>query len=142
MPPAAESAPDASKYQSLKELTPQNTGIGTWLLQVAEAPRIWEYSYTYNGKQVKRQTVRGHACVAGRKRVLHRLRPPQARQPHRQREIHRSRADSSVQERVGGQQGHFGEREALLYQQPLEAPDQPERLKDDTGAPEHIQDAI
>ena len=61
MPPAAESAPkhsdqsapDASKFQSLKELTPQNAGIGTWLLQVAEAPREWEYSYTYNGKQVQ-----------------------------------------------------------------------------------------
>ena len=53
MPPAAESAPDTSKYQSLKELTPQSAGIGTWLLQVAEAPRIWEYSYTYNGKQVQ-----------------------------------------------------------------------------------------
>ena len=46
-----QSAPDPSKYQSLKELTPQNAGIGTWLLQVAEAPREWEYSYTYNGKQ-------------------------------------------------------------------------------------------
>ena len=59
MPPAAESAPkhpeqsapDPSKYQSLKELTPQNAGIGTWLLQVAEAPREWEYSYTYNAKK-------------------------------------------------------------------------------------------
>ena len=61
MPPAAESAPKhpeqsapgPSKYQSLKELTPQNAGIGTWLLQVAEAPREWEYAYTYNGKQAQ-----------------------------------------------------------------------------------------
>ena len=59
MPSAAESAPKhpeqsapyPSKYQSLTELTPQNAGIGTWLLQVAEAPREWEYSYAYNGKQ-------------------------------------------------------------------------------------------
>ena len=59
MPPAAESAPkhpeqsvpDPSKYQSLKELTPQSVGIGTWLLQVAEAPREWEYSYAYNGNK-------------------------------------------------------------------------------------------
>ena len=45
--------PDASKYQSLQEHTPRSVGIGTWLLQVAEAPREWEYSYTYNGKQVQ-----------------------------------------------------------------------------------------
>ena len=53
MPPAAESVPDTSKYQSLKELTPQSAGIGTWLQQVVEAPQIWEYSHTYNGKPVK-----------------------------------------------------------------------------------------
>ena len=68
MPPAAESAPkhpeqcvpDPSNYQSLNELTPHSDGIGTWLLQVAEAPRDWEYSYTYNG----------NACVGKRFEVM------------------------------------------------------------------------
>ena len=42
-----------NEYQSLKELTPQSAGIGTWLVTVAEAPRQWEYNYAYNGKQCK-----------------------------------------------------------------------------------------
>ena len=37
------------EYQSLKELTPQSAGIGMWLVLVAEAPREWEYTYTFNG---------------------------------------------------------------------------------------------
>ena len=47
----AQTAGGQSKkeYQSLKELTQQSAGIGMWLLQVAEAPRDWEYTYTFNG---------------------------------------------------------------------------------------------
>ena len=41
------------KYQSLKELSPQSAHIGTWLVTVAEVPRVWEYEYRFNGKQFK-----------------------------------------------------------------------------------------
>ena len=39
------------EFQSLKELTPQSAGIGTWLVTVGETPRQWEYTYHYTGKQ-------------------------------------------------------------------------------------------
>ena len=43
----------AAEHLPLRELTPQSGGIGTWLLQVAEAPRVCEYEYTWNGKSCK-----------------------------------------------------------------------------------------
>ena len=47
----AESAPARQQeYQPLHELTPQSGAIGSWLLQVGEAPLVREYTYTYNGK--------------------------------------------------------------------------------------------
>ena len=43
----------AAEYLPLRELTPQSGGIGSWLLQVAETPRVYEYEYTWNGKNHK-----------------------------------------------------------------------------------------
>ena len=55
-------APSASKsvaeHLPLRELTPQSGGIGTWLLQVAEKPRVREYEYTWNGKTGKGKKMR------------------------------------------------------------------------------------
>ena len=150
MPPAAESAPkhpkqsapDLPKYQSLKELTPQSVGIGTWLLQVAEAPREWEYSYTYNGnkcagKRFEVMLVSPDAsvyCIGFCRRKQDNLigngKVAAAMQAFRYKTVWEA---SNIS---------FGEREALLYPQPHEADDRPERLKDDTSAPDHIHDAI
>ena len=55
-------APSASKgvaeHLPLRELTPQSGGIGTWLLQVAEKPRVREYEYTWNGETGKGKHLR------------------------------------------------------------------------------------
>ena len=48
-----EANQSAAEHLPLRELTPQSGGIGTWLLQVAEAPRVCEYEYTWSGKSCK-----------------------------------------------------------------------------------------
>ena len=54
-------APSASKsaaeHLPLCELTPQSGGIGSWLFQVGEAPRVREYEYTWNGKVGKGKKI-------------------------------------------------------------------------------------
>ena len=47
----AGSATEQSKFQTLRELTLQSAGIGSWLLKVSDTPRVWEYEYTWNGKK-------------------------------------------------------------------------------------------
>ena len=42
----AGSATEQSNFQTLRELTLQSAGIGSWLLKVADTPRVWEYEYT------------------------------------------------------------------------------------------------
>ena len=42
-----------AEHLPLRELTPQSGAIGTWLLQVADVPRVHEYEYTWNGKTIK-----------------------------------------------------------------------------------------
>ena len=50
MAAASSEGQSAANHLPLRELTQQSGGIGTWLLQVAEAPRVCEYQYTWNGK--------------------------------------------------------------------------------------------
>ena len=47
---APSESKSAAEHLPLRELTPQSGGIGKWLLQVAEDPRVREYEYTWNGK--------------------------------------------------------------------------------------------
>ena len=53
MAAAPTESKSAAEHLPLRELTPQSGGIGTWLLQVADAPRVAEYEYTWNGKSCK-----------------------------------------------------------------------------------------
>jgi len=53
MTAGAAKSEHAVEYLPLHELTPQSGGIGSWLLQVAETPRVYEYEYTWNGKNLK-----------------------------------------------------------------------------------------
>ena len=53
MADAPSESKSAAEHLPLRELTPQSGGIGTWLLQVAEAPRVCEYEYTWSGKNCK-----------------------------------------------------------------------------------------
>ena len=50
---APSESTSAAEHLPLRELTPQSGGIGTWLLQVAEEPRVREYEYTWSGKSCK-----------------------------------------------------------------------------------------
>ena len=50
---APSESTSAAEHLPLRELTPQSGGIGTWLLQVAEEPRVREYEYTWSGKTCK-----------------------------------------------------------------------------------------
>ena len=56
MADAPSASKSAAEHLPLRELTPQSGGIGTWLLQVAEKPRVREYEYTWNGKTGKGNT--------------------------------------------------------------------------------------
>ena len=58
---APSESKSAAEHLPLRELTPQSGGIGTWLLQVAEAPRVRVYEYTWSGKSCKGKR---HARVA------------------------------------------------------------------------------
>ena len=56
MAAASTEGQGAANHLPLRELTQQSGGIGTWLLQVAEKPRVREYEYTWNGKTGKGKT--------------------------------------------------------------------------------------
>ena len=56
MADALSASESAAEHLPLRELTPQSGGIGTWLLQVAEKPRVREYDYTWSGKTGKGNT--------------------------------------------------------------------------------------
>ena len=43
----------AAEHLPLRELTSQSGGIGKWLFQVPEEPRVREYEYTWNGRPYK-----------------------------------------------------------------------------------------
>ena len=58
MADAPSASKSAAEHLPLRELTPQSGGIGTWLLQVAEKPRVREYEYTWNGTTGKGKTLR------------------------------------------------------------------------------------
>ena len=54
---APSESKSAAEHLPLRELTPQSGGIGTWLLQGAEVPRVREYEYTWNGKSNKSKQI-------------------------------------------------------------------------------------
>ena len=53
MAAASSEIKSAVEHQPLRELTQQSGGIGTWLLFVAETPRVREYEHTWNWKTCK-----------------------------------------------------------------------------------------
>ena len=54
---APSESESVAEHLPLRELTPQSGGIGKWLLQVAEAARVYEYEYTWNGKGCKGKRI-------------------------------------------------------------------------------------
>ena len=131
------------EYQSLKELTPQSAGIGTWLVEVAEAPRQWDYTYTFNGKTCKGK--RFEVILVSADASVYCIGAFRRKQDNATGNKKFADALSAFAYKTVWEASKMSlakEKPCFISSPLIEADDRLERIKNYASAPEHIQDAI